>query len=93
MCDDRALAEPFRLVGHRGFVDDQHALLTGMVAGALLGADLNARPVRDAEGNYTAEVRLRLPAAEVHLLVLPHERPDEVDLAVPLHSTREGASG
>lgn len=88
MCDDRPL-----VVGHRNFVDDQHAVLVGMVVGALGQVDILARPVRDAEGNYTGEIRLRLPCAEVHLLVLPHEHPDEVDLAVPLHATREGASG
>jgi hypothetical protein len=92
MCDDRALAEPFRPVGHRGFVDEQHAHLAGLVVGALGDAAV-ARAVRDDEGNFTAEIRLRLPAAEIHLLVLPHERPDEVDLAVPLHASREGASG
>ena len=43
------------------FLDPNHALLVGMVLGALMKADLEVRPVLDEDGDYTDRIIVNRP--------------------------------
>ena len=53
------------------FVDDLHALRSGMVIGKLLGAGLQAIPERDDLGNFTGVITLVIEDEKIQISVLP----------------------
>lgn len=42
------------------FTDGNHALVTGMITGALMKAELDATPVIDLENDYRPEISVRI---------------------------------
>ena len=56
------------------FVNDDHALVTGMLLGLLLKSGIPAYPGMDEDGNYTSVIRIRLD--------IGHAKPVDVELEV-----------
>lgn len=56
------------------FASDDHALVTGVLAGLLIKSGIPAYPQMDEEGNYTPVIHIRLDVG--------HARPIDVELEV-----------
>lgn len=55
--------------------DGNHALLVGVVWGALAGAGLEVEPQRDDDGNYTGELIVTRPSGRYRVDVTPLDPP------------------
>jgi hypothetical protein len=57
----------------KNFIDDDHALTTGVVLGLLSKAGIPAYMVMDDDGNYTPQIRIQIDVGHDQLISLTIE--------------------